>query len=59
MKGALHTDALMHAVLDEELGLETTRRVSHVFVIDAPAYPRPLMVSLASCAVAVLRAAAG
>jgi phosphate acetyltransferase len=45
MKGALHTDALMHAVLDKELGLKTARRVSHVFVIDAPAYPRPLMVT--------------
>jgi phosphate acetyltransferase len=45
MKGSLHTDALMHAVLDREGGLHTTRRVSHVFVIDAPAYPRPLLVT--------------
>ena len=45
MKGALHTDTLMHAVLDPKLGLRTTRRVSHVFVIDAPAYPRPLLVT--------------
>ncbi len=45
MKGSLHTDVLMHAVLDRQTGLQTTRRVSHVFVIDAPAYPRPLLVT--------------
>jgi phosphate acetyltransferase len=45
MKGSLHTDVLMHAVLDADHGLRTTRRVSHVFVIDAPAYPRPLLVT--------------
>jgi phosphate acetyltransferase len=45
MKGSLHTDVLMHAVLDHEKGLRTPRRVSHVFVIDAPAYPRPLLVT--------------
>jgi len=45
MKGSLHTDALMHAVLDHQTGLRTARRVSHAFVIDAPAYPRPLLVT--------------
>ena len=45
MKGSLHTDVLMHAVLDPQTGLRTARRVSHVFVIDAPAYPRPLLVT--------------
>jgi len=45
MKGSLHTDALMHAVLAPEAGLRTTRRVSHVFVLDAPGYPRPLLVT--------------
>jgi phosphate acetyltransferase len=45
MKGSLHTDVLMHAVLDAKDGLRTARRVSHVFVIDAPAYPRPLLVT--------------
>jgi acyl dehydratase len=34
MKGALHTDELMHAVVDAENGLRTARRISHVFVID-------------------------
>jgi len=45
MKGNLHTDLLMHAILDHQAGLRTARRVSHVFVIDAPAYPRPLLVT--------------
>jgi len=45
MKGALHTDELMHAVIDPALGLRTGRRISHVFAIDAPAYPRPLFVT--------------
>src|SRR5215469_11343562 len=44
MKGSLHTDELMSAILAEP-GLRTARRMSHVFVIDAPAYPRPLLVS--------------
>ncbi len=35
MKGSLHTDELMHAVVDPQTGLGTARRVSHVFVIDA------------------------
>jgi len=45
MKGALHTDELMHAVVDGRLGLRTKRRVSHVFAIDAPGYPRPLFIT--------------
>ncbi|HUB63952.1 MAG TPA: bifunctional enoyl-CoA hydratase/phosphate acetyltransferase [Methylocella sp.] len=45
MKGALHTDELMHAVVDADKGLRTARRISHVFVIDAPGYPRPLFVT--------------
>ncbi|WP_043288667.1 bifunctional enoyl-CoA hydratase/phosphate acetyltransferase [Paraburkholderia oxyphila] len=45
MKGALHTDELMHAVVDTEQGLRTARRISHVFSIDAPAYPRPLFIT--------------
>ena len=39
MKGSLHTDELMHAVLDAKGGLRTARRVSHVFVIDAVGLP--------------------
>ena len=45
MKGALHTDELMHAVVDHERGLRTERRISHVFTIDAPGYPKPLFVT--------------
>ena len=45
MKGALHTDELMHAVVDNEAGLRTARRISHVFAIDAPFYPRPLLIT--------------
>ena len=45
MKGALHTDELMRAVVDPTLGLRTARRVSHVFAIDAPSYPRPLFIT--------------
>jgi phosphate acetyltransferase/phosphate butyryltransferase len=45
MKGALHTDELMHAVVATETGLRTARRTSHVFAIDAPAYPRPLFIT--------------
>jgi phosphate acetyltransferase/phosphate butyryltransferase len=45
MKGALHTDELMHAVVDPACGLRTARRISHVFAIDAPGYPRPLFIT--------------
>jgi phosphate acetyltransferase/phosphate butyryltransferase len=45
MKGALHTDELMRAVVDAKLGLRTSRRITHVFAIDAPQYPRPLFIT--------------
>lgn len=45
MKGSLHTDELLHAVLDKAAGLRTDRRVSHVFVLDVPNYPRPLLLT--------------
>jgi len=45
MKGSLHTDELLHAVLDRRTGLRTERRLSHVFVLDVPTYPRPLMIT--------------
>ncbi|HYY31588.1 MAG TPA: bifunctional enoyl-CoA hydratase/phosphate acetyltransferase [Chthoniobacterales bacterium] len=48
MKGALHTDELMHAVVNAANGLRTARRISHVFAMDAPAYPRPLFITDAS-----------
>ncbi|HWD41093.1 MAG TPA: bifunctional enoyl-CoA hydratase/phosphate acetyltransferase [Fimbriimonas sp.] len=45
MKGALHTDTLMHAVVDPERGLRTNRRISHVYAIDAPIYPKALFIT--------------
>jgi len=45
MKGALHTDELMHAVVAAANGLRTARRISHVFAMDAPTYPRPLFIT--------------
>jgi len=44
MKGALHTNTLMHAIVTEK-ALRTSRRMSHVFVIDVPDYDRLLFVS--------------
>lgn len=44
MKGSLHTDEFMGAIVGDEK-LRTSRRMSHVFVIDAPGYPRPLFVT--------------
>ena len=45
VKGSLHTDELMTEVLRKDTGLRTGRRVSQVFVMDVPAYPKPLFVT--------------
>jgi len=45
MKGSLHTDELMGAVVARETGLRTGRRISHVFLADVPTYPHPLMIT--------------
>jgi phosphate acetyltransferase len=45
MKGALHTDEVMAAAVDKVTGLRTGRRMSHVFALDVPAYPKPLFVT--------------
>lgn len=45
MKGALHTDELMAAVVEMETGLRTERRMSHVFAFDVPDYPKPLFIT--------------
>jgi len=45
MKGSLHTDELMAAVVSREGGLRTGRRISHVFVMDVPTYHKPLVVT--------------
>ena len=44
MKGSLHTDELMHAVLSSP-ALRTGRRMSHVFRFDVPLYPKPLLIT--------------
>ena len=45
MKGSLHTDELMAAVVSREGGLRTGRRISHVFVMDIPTYHKVLMIT--------------
>lgn len=45
MKGSLHSDELLHAVLSLERGLRTGRRLSHVYLMDVPGYPRPLLIT--------------
>lgn len=52
MKGSLHTDELMHAVLARVIGLAAGRRMSHVFVMDVPAYPGPLLITDAAINIA-------
>jgi phosphate acetyltransferase len=52
MKGSLHTDELMGAVVNRETGLRTARRVSHCFVMDVPAYPETLIVTDAAVNIA-------
>ncbi len=45
MKGKLHTDELLAPVVNRDMGLRTERRMSHVFALDVPNYPRPLLIS--------------
>jgi phosphotransacetylase len=45
MKGSLHTDELMSAVVSREGGMRTGRRISHVFALDVPAYHKTLFVT--------------
>lgn len=45
MKGAIHTNELMKAIIDKTNGLRTERRMSHVFVMETPAYPKHLMIT--------------
>ncbi len=52
MKGSLHTDELMQAVVAREANLRTDRRMSHVFVLDVPSYPRLLLVTDAAINIA-------
>lgn len=52
MKGALHTDEVMAEVVDRDTGLRTERRMSHVFVLDVPSHPKPLLVTDAAINIA-------
>ncbi len=45
MKGSLHTDEILGQIVAAQSGLRTERRVSHVFVMDVPAYDRLLLVT--------------
>ena len=45
MKGSLHTDELMSAVVSREGGMRTGRRISHVFALDVPSYHKTLYVT--------------
>jgi len=45
MKGKIHTDELMSAVVSREGGLRTGRRMSHVFAFDVPTYDKPLFIT--------------
>lgn len=45
MKGSLHTDELLAEVVKSTAGLRTGRRLSHVFIMDVPDYPRPLLIT--------------
>ena len=45
MKGSLHTDELLSAVVAKETGLRTGRRLSHVFLMDVPTYHKVLLVT--------------
>jgi len=45
MKGSLHTDEILGAVVARETGLRTGRRLSHVFIMDVPTYHKVLLVT--------------
>src|SRR5215212_5735509 len=52
MKGSLHTDELMAAVVSREGGLRGGRRISHVFAMDVASYPKPLFITDAAINIA-------
>lgn len=45
MKGKLHTDELMSAVVNKQTGLRTARRMSHIFALEVPNYNKPLFLT--------------
>jgi phosphate acetyltransferase len=52
MKGSLHTDELMGAVVKRDTGLRTARRLSHCFIMDVPSYAETLIVTDAAINIA-------
>jgi phosphotransacetylase len=52
MKGSLHTDELMSAIVARDKGLRTNRRISHVFIMDVPTYHKVLIVTDAAINIA-------
>jgi phosphate acetyltransferase len=52
MKGSLHTDELLSAVVAKETGLRTGHRISHVFVMDVPMYHKVLIITDAAINIA-------
>ena len=45
MKGSLHTDELMKAAMKADTGLRTNKRITHVFIMDTPAYSRTVLIT--------------
>jgi len=52
MKGSLHTDELMSAVVKRDTGLRTSRRISHCFVMDVPGHSQPIVITDAAVNIA-------
>ena len=52
MKGSLHTDELMGAVVKRDTGLRTARRISHCFIMDVPGHEDPLIITDAAVNIA-------
>jgi phosphate acetyltransferase len=52
MKGSLHTDELLSAVVSREKGLRTGRRISHAFLMDVPTYHKVLVITDAAISIA-------
>ena len=52
MKGSLHTDELMAAVVSRDAGIRTERRISHCFIMDVPAHPTALIITDAAVNIA-------
>jgi phosphate acetyltransferase len=52
MKGSLHTDEIMGAVVARDRGIRTGRRISHCFILDVPGHPDPLIITDAAVNIA-------